>query len=166
MSQPRHGKHNSSILISNAYPRVTSLDLSRSNKYSAKACSKTFEVWLATYHRLPLPAWHMQHHTQLPHSLLPYSSHPLTLPILIRSVIPILHAGPIPRLLAHHHPHAPRHARPLIRKVQTTIRRPSPAPKVMRFKHLIAGNLVVEHMCAFDRLSAVRDRQGSSVTSS
>jgi hypothetical protein len=145
---------------------VTSLALSRSNNYSARACSKTSEVWLTAYHELPLPAWHLQHHTKRQCSLLPYFSHPLTLPIMIRSTLPSYMQGRLPRLPAHRHPHVPSHARPLIRKVQTTIRRLPPATKVLRFKVLIAGNLVVEHMCAFDRLSMASDRQGGSVTSS
>lgn len=54
---------------------------------------------------------------------------------------------------------------PQIRKVRTTIRLLSPGTKMMCFKLLIAGNLVVGHMWVYDRLSAARDRQGNSATS-
>jgi hypothetical protein len=36
---------------------------------------------------------------------------------------------------------------------------------MMCFMLLIAGHLAVVHMCVFDRLSVVRDRQGNSATS-
>lgn len=122
-----------------------------------------------TYHRLPLQAWHLQHHTKRRPSVLSYIHHPLTLPPPIRSTT-------ISRMNSRYQdnrsinipstiPCTQDMRLPPIRKVRTTIRRLSPGTKMMCFKLLIAGDLAVVHMCVFDRLSAVRDRQGNAATS-